>query len=83
MELADSREWHCWGKREAPPEENEKPCRAFTLDHVVEWVEKYENMDERFHFFETYVRFSQLYQQIGKSLLLIKCVGSIDVEHTA
>jgi hypothetical protein len=26
-------------------------------------------MDERFRFFETYVRFSQMYQQIGKSLL--------------
>ncbi len=64
----------------ATPEENENRKRNFTLDRVVEWVEKYENIDGRFCFFEAYARFSPLYQQVGKRLLLMKSVGSIDVE---
>jgi hypothetical protein len=47
---------------------------------VVEWVEKYENIDGRCRFFEAYSRFSPLYQQVGKRLLLMKSVGSMDVE---
>ena len=61
--------WNWQIPENGSPEENGKHCRAFTLDHVVEWVEKYENMDERFCFFETCVRFSQMYQLIEKSLL--------------
>jgi hypothetical protein len=57
-----------------------KGKRNFTLDCVVEWVEKYENIDGRFCFFEAYACFSPLYQQVGKRLLSIKSVGSIDVE---
>jgi hypothetical protein len=50
---------------------------------VLEWVEKYENIDGRFCFFEVYAHFSPLYQQVGKHLLSMKSVGSMDVEHTA
>jgi hypothetical protein len=39
--------------------------------------------DGRFYFFEVYARFSPLYQQVGKCLLSMKSVGSMDVEHTA
>ncbi len=58
-------------------------CRAFTIDRVLEWVEKYENIDARFCFFEVYARFSPLYKQVGKHLLSMKSIGSIDVERTA
>ena len=58
-------------------------CRTFTIDRVLEWVEKYENIDGRFRFFEVYASFSPLYQQIGKRLLSMKTVGSMDVERTA
>jgi hypothetical protein len=47
---------------------------------VVEWVEKYENIDGCFHFFEAYAHFSSLYQQVGKRLLLMKSAGSMDME---
>ncbi len=30
------------------PEENKNRKRKFTLDRLVEWVEKYENIDGRF-----------------------------------
>jgi hypothetical protein len=43
-------------------------------------MEKYENIDGRFHFFEIYACFSPLYQQVGKHLLSMKSVGSMDVE---
>ncbi len=51
------------------PEENENRKSNFTLDCMVEWVEKYENVDGRFRFFEAYAHFSPLYQQVGKCLL--------------
>ena len=50
---------------------------------MVEWVEKYENIDGRFCFFEGYACFCSLYQQVGKQLLSMKSVGSMDVEHMA
>jgi hypothetical protein len=52
---------------------------------VVKWVEKYENIDidGRFCFFEAYACFSPLYQQVGKQLLSMKSVGSMDVERMA
>ncbi len=62
------------------PEENEIRKRNFTLDRVVEWVEKYEIIDGRFCFFEAYACFSPLYQQVGKCPLSMKSVGSMDVE---
>ncbi len=65
------------------PEANKKRCREFTIDRELEWVEKYKNIDGRFPFFEVYARFSPLYQQVGKHLLSMKSVGSMDVEHTA
>ena len=43
-------------------------------------MEKYENIDGHFHFFEAYARFSPLYQQVGKQLLSMKSIGSMDVE---
>jgi hypothetical protein len=58
-------------------------CRAFTIDRVLEWVEKYKNIDGRFRFFEVYARFSPLYQQVGKHLLSMKSIGSMDVEPRA
>ena len=65
------------------PEENENRNKKFTFAHVLEWVEKYENIDGRFRFFEAYARFSSLYQLVGKRLLSMKSVGSMDVERTA
>ncbi len=62
------------------PEENKNRKRKFTLDRVVEWVEKHENIDGRFRFFEAYACFSFLYQQVGKQLLSMKSIGSMDVE---
>ena len=50
---------------------------------MLEWVEKYENIDGRFCFFEVYARFFPLYHQVGMRLLSMKSVGSIDVECTA
>jgi hypothetical protein len=47
---------------------------------VVGWVEKYENIDGRFCFFEAYACFSPLYQQDGKRLLSMKSIGSMDVD---
>ncbi len=47
---------------------------------MVEWVEKYENIDRHFCFFEAYAWFSPLYQQVGMRLLSMKTVGSMDVE---
>ncbi len=44
-------------------------------------MEKCENIDDCFCFFEAY--FSPLYQQVGKCLLSMKSVGSMDVEHMA
>jgi hypothetical protein len=58
-------------------------CRAFKIDRVLEWVEKYENIDGRFCFFEVYACLSPLYQQVGKHLLSMKSIGSMDVERTA
>ncbi len=58
-------------------------CRAFTIDSVLEWVEKYKNINWRFRFFEVYAHFSPLYQQVGKRLLPMKSVGSMVVERTA
>ena len=49
---------------------------------MLEWVERYKNIDGRCRFFEVYARFSPLYQQVGKHLLSMKSVGSMDVEHT-
>ncbi len=46
-------------------------------------MEKYENFDGRFCFFEAYACFSPLYQQVGKHLLSMKSVGSMDVERMA
>ncbi len=43
-------------------------------------MEKYENIDGRFCFFEAYACFSPLYQQVGKRLLSMKNIGSMDVE---
>ena len=78
MELADSREWLSWGKWEA--------LQRFTLDHVVEWFEKYENI-----WMSTFVSlkrmsvFLKCTNRLGSpySLLSIKCVGSIVLERTA
>ena len=50
---------------------------------MEEWIEKYKNIDGRFRFFEAYARFSPLYQKVGKRLLSMKSVGSMDVERTA
>jgi hypothetical protein len=55
--------------------------RKITLDHMVEWVEKYENIDGHFCFFEAYAHFSPLYQQVGKHLHSMKSVSSMDVDH--
>ncbi len=49
---------------------------------MLEWVEKYRNIDGCFRFFQVYACFSPLYQQVGKRLLSMKSVGSMDVEHT-
>ncbi len=46
-------------------------------------MEKYENIDGHFHFFEAYAHFSPLYQQVGKRLLSMKSVGSMDVKRMA
>jgi hypothetical protein len=62
------------------PEENENRKRSFILDRVVDWVAKYKNIDRCFCFFEAYAHFSPLYQQVGKRLLLMKSIGSMDVE---
>jgi hypothetical protein len=62
------------------PEENENRKRTFTLDCVVEWVEKYENIDGCFCFFKAYVCFSPLYLQVGKHILSMISIGSMDVE---
>ncbi len=43
-------------------------------------MEKYENIDGRFRCFKAYAHFSPLYQQVGKQLLSMKSVGSMDVE---
>jgi hypothetical protein len=75
--------WNWPIPEDGTPEENEIRKRTFTLDRVLEWVEKYENIDGRFRFFEAYARFSPLYQQVGKCLLSMKSVGSMDVERTA
>ncbi len=50
---------------------------------MEEWVEKYENIDGLFRFFEAYACFSSLYQKVGKRLLSMKSVGSMDVKRTA
>jgi hypothetical protein len=65
------------------PEANEMRCREFTIDRVLEWVEKYKNIDGRFCFFEVCACFSPLYQQLGKRLLSIKSINSMDVKRTA
>ncbi len=75
--------WNWPIPEDGTPEENENRNRLFTLGHVLEWVEKYEHIDGRFRFFEAYARFSSLYQPVGKRLLSMKSVGSMDVEHTA
>ena len=62
------------------PEENENRKRNFTLDRVVEWVKEYENIDGRFCYFQAYAHFSPLYLQVGKRLLSMKIVCSLDVE---
>jgi hypothetical protein len=58
-------------------------CREFKIDCVLEWVEKYKNIDGCFHFFEVYACFSILYQHVGKYLLSMKSIGSVDAEGTA
>ena len=75
--------WNWPIPEDGTPEENENRNKKFTLAHVLEWVEKYENIDGRFCFFEAYARFSSLYQLVGKRLLSMKSVGSMDVERTA
>jgi hypothetical protein len=45
--------WNWQIPENGTPKENEKQCRAFTLDHVVvEWVEKYESMKGCFNVVE-------------------------------
>ncbi len=65
------------------PEANQMRCREFTIDRVLEWVEKYENIDGHFCFFEVYACLSPIYQQVGKRLLSMKSLGSMDVERTS
>ena len=43
------------------PEENKNRKSKFTLDCVVEWAEKYKNIDGCFCLFEAYALFSPLY----------------------
>jgi hypothetical protein len=43
------------------PEESKNRKRKFTLDRMVEWAEKYENIDWRFCLLEAYAHFSPLY----------------------
>ncbi len=49
---------------------------------MVEWVEveKYENIDGRFCFFEACAHFSPLCKQVGKRLPSMKSIGSMDVK---
>jgi hypothetical protein len=64
VELTKSREWL--------PEESKNRKRKFTLGRMLEWVEKYENIAGHFCFFEAYVHFSPLYEQVGKHLFSMK-----------
>ena len=54
--------------------------REFTIDDVVEWVEKSGNINGRFAFFDTFHANSEFYQRVAKPLLSMRAVGSIDVE---
>jgi hypothetical protein len=78
--------WNWQIPENGSPEENEKRCRAFTLDHVVEWFEKYENIwMSAFVSLKRMSVFLKCTNRLGSpySLLSIKCVGSIDLERTA
>ncbi len=43
-------------------------------------MKEYENIDGRFCYFQAYAHFSPLYLQVGKRLLSMKIVCSLDVE---
>jgi hypothetical protein len=51
--------------------------------HLTAWWSGWRSMKilmENFIFFEAYACFSPLYQQVGKQLLSMKSIGSMDVE---
>jgi hypothetical protein len=75
--------WNWPSPENSSPEENKNRKTMFTLDLVLELMEKYENIDGHFRFFEAHAHFSPHYQQVGKCLLSMKSVGSMDVECTA
>ena len=66
-----------------PAEELKQRSSEITIDQVAAWVEKYDNIEGRFRFFETYMPHSALYIQVAKPLLSLKTVGSMDVERVA
>jgi hypothetical protein len=55
----------------------------FDLQRVQDWVEKYDGMNGRFHFFQAYMPLSPLYQCVGKPLLSMKASGSMYIERAA
>ena len=54
--------------------------KSITFDDVQMWIESNDGIQGCFHFFESFGREYKFYQRVGKPLLSMRTVGSIDVE---
>ena len=56
-------------------EQLEKSSKSLSIQHVVDWVERHDNVKGRFQFFETFAADNELYLKVGKPLCSLGTVG--------
>ena len=61
-------------------EQLEKSSKSLSIQHVVDWVERHDNVKGRFQFFETFAADNEFYLKVGKPLCSLGTVGSMLAE---